>query len=83
MSQRVSKKNNYESISEPRFALITLRISGAEKRRAEIAQAISVTLFGVRCMRFVRRHPFLYPATPRSIVQTEPRVNVVLWPSAY
>ena len=72
-----------EGVWQLRVMCITLRISGAEKRRAEIAQAISVTLFGVRCMRFVRRHPFLYPATPRSIVQTEPRVNVVLWPSAY
>src|SRR5699024_9765587 len=29
MSQRVSKKNNYESISEPRFAVITISLTGA------------------------------------------------------
>jgi hypothetical protein len=42
MSQRVSKKNNYESISEPRFAVITLSAPVAFSERSG-EKAIRVT----------------------------------------
>ena len=66
MSQRVSKKNNYESISEPRFALITQ--SAAAVFGVAVCASVAVSTKGatektVRLARIVmcdyhKDHPF-------------------------